>query len=546
MTITSGSNILASDFNDIAGPINAFAPYPSAVAATAKVAALYGIGYGDRGYGQKAPLLSKKTVGNPHELLWLCTPSGDGEGDGGWNTDLFTIDTTKKYRSTVWFRYKLEANQAGRFYHGLNNALLMDGTLDSNPYWHYPPEDGTEARLVPGQWYLSVGVLHEAGYAGANSGLSGIYDIHGNKVVTSSDYKIQPGNTSQRQRVYHYYDSTTTQRQWLARPRFEMITGTEPSITTLLSANYDTVSVDTMVKPSQWVNGTNGSQGSFGANGLFTENKIVMANMNGEIEGPTGSIVKGQDYVDLRTAIELMGWYQGTTVTSLPSAATFAPGANVNTAAHATLASFASTIDTNRLNAAAQNMSVTTNALTVTRSGTWGTNAAPTLGAEITVTFPSEDAARFFFNSAGTINMVLSHPSTATSQDANWNSILSALGTIAIGARATTRTGTGGTPAALGYYNLTTAYQTVFNGTNIGGGAYAANDVTVNALVQNVAGVNGGNGTVVKIQVLLSDQHTNAWTDLVQGGTAATFGFKKAAASLTGIVSPSFATVTNF
>ena len=548
MAITSGSNILASDFNDIAGTINAFAPYPSAAAATAKVAALYGIGYGDRGYGQKTPLLNKKTVGNPHELLWQCTPSGNNEGDGGWNTDLFAIDRTKKYRSSVWFRFKQEVNQGGRFYHGLYNALLMNGTLDTNPYWHYPALDGTETRLVPGQWYLSVGVLHEAGYAGSNSGLSGIYDIHGNKVIASDDYKMQAGDTVQRQRVYHYYDATTTQRQWLARPRWEMITGSEPSIATLISAPYDAVSANTMITPSQWVLGTTGTQGMFINNDTAVgESRIILANMNdeGNIEGPTGSIIKAQDYLDLRSAISAICTYQGTAQTTLPAASVFTPGANVNTAAHATLASYASTIDANRLVAASGNLSVTPSALVVTRNATWGSNDTP-IGCEVTASFPSEDAARFFFNSGGSINLVLAHGNTTTSQDTFWTNVLSALGTIKIGARSTTRSGSGGTPAAIGYYNLTATYQNVFDGTNIAAGAYSANDVLVQAAALSIAGVNGGNGTAIKIRVLLTDQHSNAFYDLVKAGTSATFGFTKAASVLTGIATPAFTTNTNF
>lgn len=548
MAITTGSNILASDFNDIAGTINASAPYPSSVAATNKVAALYGIGYGDRGYGQKTPLLSKKTVGNPNELLWQCTPSGDGNGDGGWNTNLFTVDNTKKYRSAVWFRFKSWTASSGRFYHGLHTCIHMNGTENTNPYWHLPLLDGSETRLIPGQWYLSIGVLHEAGYTGASTELSGIYDIHGNRVIASEDYKQKSGQTSQRQRVYHYYDSTTTQRQWMARPRWEMITGTEPSISTLISAPYDSVSEDTIITPSQWVNGTTGTQGSFANNDTVAgESRIIQANSNTEnnVEGPTGSIVKAQDFSDLRAVISTICSYQGTSATTLPAASIFTPGANVDTAAHATLASYASTIDANRLIAASANLSVTPSALTVTRSTTWGSNDTP-IACEVTASFPSEDAARFFFNSGGSINLVLAHSNTSSQQDQFWNSVLSALGTIKINARSTTRSGSGGTPAAIGYYNLTASYQNVFDGTNIAAGAYSANDVLVQAAALSIAGVNGGNGTAIKIRVLLTDQHTNSFYDIVQSGTSATFGYTKAASVLTGIATPSFTTNTNF
>jgi len=320
MTITSGSNILASDFNDIAGTINATSAYPSSIAATAKVAALYGVGYGDRGYGQTSPALNSVSAGNP---------------------------------------------------------------------------------------------------------------------------------------------------------------------------------------------------------------------------------IRAQDFLDLRSAISAICSYQGTSQTTLPVASIFTPGANVNTAAHAVLASYASTIDANRLVAAAANMAVTPSALSVSRTAAWGTSTGG-ITCEVTAAFPSEDAARFFFNSGGSINLVMAHASTASPQDTFWTNVLSALGTIKIGARSTSRSGSGGTPAAIGYYNLTAAYQNVLDGTNIAAGAYSANDVLVQAAALSIAGVNGGNGTAVKIRVLLTDQHTNSFYDSVRAGTSATFGFTKAASVLTGIATPVFTTNTNF
>lgn len=549
MTYAKSNSIQATDFNSLAGTTNALAPYASTAAATQKVAALWGIGYGDRGYGQTLPTLDKKTVGNPNELLWLCTPSGDGNGDGGWNTSMFTVDNTKKYRSSVWFRVKESNSSNGRFYHGLDggNAIrVSDNVADTNPYWHYP----TSTELNPGQWYLSVGILHEAGYTGGQSGLSGIYDIHGRLVYASNDFKQVSGVTSQRQRVYHYYDSTTTQRQWMARPRWEMITGSEPSISTLVSAPWETVKADTMIAPSQWVRGTSGTQGMFGNNDTVAgESSIIQANASGNIQGPTGSILKAQDFLDLRSAIATIASYQGTATTLLPPTTEFAAGGLVKAEVPATTAydfpTMIANIDNNRLIAAAANMSVTAGSLTVTRSTTWGGGTGGIV-CEITAAFSSEDSARYFFNAGGTINVVLAHPNTSTTQDQNWNSILSALGTIKIGARATTRTGSGGTPQSQGYYTLTTAYQTVFDGTNIGTGAYSANDVLIEAMAVSVAGVNGGNGTTVQIRVTLTDQHTNSFSDLVQSGTNASLGFTKAASILSGIASPTFATVTNF
>jgi len=264
----------------------------------------------------------------------------------------------------------------------------------------------------------------------------------------------------------------------------------------------------------------------------------------------TGQRILASDWANLRTAIANMASFQGTATTLLPPSSDFVSGVVVKAEVPATTAydlpTMIANIDTNRMNNnGGASLSVTSGALTITRGSVWGSGTGA-ITAEFTATFASEDAARFFFNSSGAIDVVLAHPSTATTQDSNWNSILSALGTISIGAHATTRSGSGGTPAALGYYELTGSYQTVFNGTDIGTGAYSANDVIVDALVSSVAGVNGGNGTTVKVRVTLTDGHTNAFSDSVASGTNASIGYKKAASVLTGIASPTLATVTNF
>jgi hypothetical protein len=52
MTYQVGSHILATDYNTFRGPYDAATPYPDDATATNKLAALIGVGYGVRGYGQ--------------------------------------------------------------------------------------------------------------------------------------------------------------------------------------------------------------------------------------------------------------------------------------------------------------------------------------------------------------------------------------------------------------------------------------------------------------------------------------------------------------
>lgn len=256
----------------------------------------------------------------------------------------------------------------------------------------------------------------------------------------------------------------------------------------------------------------------------------------------TGGSVLGSDWNAMDTVIANMGSYQGTSTTGLPAAANEARGQVVSGAYN--WGTLIPTLDTNRANTnGGASLSVTSGALTITRATTWG-GGSTGITAVFTATFATEDAARYFFNTGGAINIVLAHPNTTTTQNTNWNTALSTLGTISIAARAATRSGSGGTLTSLGYWNLTTAYQTILSGA-IGTGSYTANTILVQALVSSVAGLNGANGKVVQVTITLTDGHTNSFSDTVASGTNASLGYKKAGAILT-IAAPTLATVTNF
>ena len=108
-----------------------------------------------------------------------------------------------------------------------------------------------------------------------------------------------------------------------------------------------------------------------------------------------------------------------------------------------------------------------------------------------------------------------------------------------MGYTGTTRTGSGGTPSTTtGFYDLGSSYATIFEGTNIGSGAYSANDVLVQAKVV---------GAVVTFQITLDDQHTPtapSAVDTVESGTKADFTVRKS--SVYTIATPGFATTESF
>lgn len=175
------------------------------------------------------------------EPLWearsLDNPGGE-DPDGGWDYLGISVDAQKTYRSTCWFRI----NQlSGNLYHGCmgTNTFDLGGGANTNPYFFGNTWSGF--GLDPDQWYLSVGIIHGSGYTGGYSGIAGIYDPRtGKRVVQGTEFRMAPGATVQTHRAYHYYDTTATGRQWMARPRFEEVNGNEPSIFDLMGLRLPT------------------------------------------------------------------------------------------------------------------------------------------------------------------------------------------------------------------------------------------------------------------------------------------------------------------
>jgi hypothetical protein len=264
-----------------------------------------------------------------------------------------------------------------------------------------------------------------------------------------------------------------------------------------------------------------------------------------------GQTIIGSAWSNLRSAVALMASHQGTASTLNPPSTEFNIGSSIKAEAIATtaydFASMLSSVDANRFNTnGGASMTLTASAITIARGTTWGTSGAPNITCTVDVTWATEDAARFFFNSGGEIRLALAHPVTTTTQDANWNSVLAALGTFALKANTFTRSGSSGTPAAIGYYQLTGSTQRAFDGTNIGTGAYTANDVYVDVLYQNYTGTNGAKGRTVRFIITLQDQHSNSFYDQVNAGTNAVFSHLKATAVLSGIATPTFTAVVGF
>lgn len=246
--------------------------------------------------------------------------------------------------------------------------------------------------------------------------------------------------------------------------------------------------------------------------------------------------IKASDYTKLIQDISKCNLHQ---VGSPVSSPTFAQGQKIKNSDFVALDAAILLIETNKMAYAPASRTVVANAYEVTTPTTWGNGSTSSITAEISMTWPSYDKARHFFNSGGAITLTLSHNSTATTHDSSWQTALNSIGTITLSALTSTKSGTNGTVITNGFYNLGTSYSTVVDAANAGNSTYSSNAVMVRAKVV---------GAVLTFSVSLSDNYTNADLayDTLQGSTKVSLGYAKAVNPLVGIATPTFATVSPF
>ncbi len=167
---------------------------------------------------------------DPHgaiSLLWECGNEADNHADGGWNTDYFAVDKNAAYRYTVWV--KRTHSQNGSTYHGTQNVNNLNGSANGNPYFW----SGDLPQLDT--WYLLVGIVHPVGHSGGDSGMSGVYDLQGNKVIDGTEYTWSSTTTTARFRSYLYYATDVGVRQYFHQPVLQKLDGTEAALEDIIS-----------------------------------------------------------------------------------------------------------------------------------------------------------------------------------------------------------------------------------------------------------------------------------------------------------------------
>lgn len=205
-----------------------------------------------------------------------------------------------------------------------------------------------------------------------------------------------------------------------------------------------------------------------------------------------GGTVTATQWSSLVNTLSAMGSHTGTTITSRA-----APVAGNVISVLANVNTDLSNCYNNRGNAAASGtqygvFSGTTSKTSATSNGSQG---SWTITFTHTLTFPSADQARYFFNAGGIVRMNFGKSVDSTDLDGDWNSLAGWCGSINLTGTAqtiagqaytgTTRIGgSGGTQTTLltgtGWYALNSTPQTIFQ-LNNSGGAYTGQFIRVQA-----------------------------------------------------------------
>jgi len=223
------------------------------------------------------------------QALWQASGL-DGNADGGWNSDVISIEHEKTYRSVVWVKRQ---SSNGSTYHGCRGSastVNLSGTTNSNPYF----KSGNPPAYD--KWYLYVGIIHGSGFTGTPSTtISGVYDPEtGAKVQTGVDFKNAVGITHQQQRVLFYYTTINGSKSWFARPRFELVDGREPTLTSLMNSaalNNSVITDNIFTTNTTTIDGGKITTGSITANeiqaGSITTDRLTLTSSSMTIAGNT-------------------------------------------------------------------------------------------------------------------------------------------------------------------------------------------------------------------------------------------------------------------
>ena len=230
----------------------------------------------------------------------------------------------------------------------------------------------------------------------------------------------------------------------------------------------------------------------------------------GSLNATSGSSIQAVDgttgYKNLQDEIQALATFVGHSLNS-SSASDKTAGSSLTASDWSNLMDDVKDVFDGRLNVPSG--SLTTDAAgSSSRTSGWGSSATPAIDHIFTMTFSSEAHCRAFFNAGGKVLFTGarsggtsgSAAGTIGSQNANWTSLLSAMGTLTFDLNNLSSSGSTGTSAGKGFYELSTSNQQLY--IKYGSGAYASNYYRIEGKVNSTT-----NPTVLTFTITMRDDH---------------------------------------
>ena len=176
------------------------------------------------------------------------------------------------------------------------------------------------------------------------------------------------------------------------------------------------------------------------------------------------------------------------------------------------------TITTNKLLANTRGSNTLLGNPQMTNATTWQTTATKEY---YTTVGSSANTVRWYFNAGGLLYCYLTLTGGGTTKATDWNTFLiNTVGTIIIGSNFCSRSGTGGDNltqnTGVGFHNLTTTYQTLFNiGSTSATADYGLNSCLIEAKLGGAIGAASSN--LVYIKFTLTDAAADSFNDTIIG-----------------------------
>lgn len=233
-----------------------------------------------------------------------------------------------------------------------------------------------------------------------------------------------------------------------------------------------------------------------------------------------GGNVTSTQWATALSRLTSMGNHQGTTLGSMTS-----PSAGDEIEIIGTISANLSALHTNRLTAAGNGTTASTN---LDSTGNWSVSNIQ----EVTVTFDSADEARYYFNAGGNIQIdpqILSYTDDAKAR--SWNALSQMTGNLVFTAQGSSRSGGADSitvteahtssevtlATTIGYYDLTTSYQTLLQrDLTTSGSPYisgGANNIKIEAKSNGAQGSNSDTGTVITFKISCLDASSDQTYD---------------------------------